>query len=74
MAPVIRDYCITDFPVSREEMDAICEMNELDGPLQPATDEEWNELFQFHLDRLKDLSLEKPKILVRSQCALQDSK
>lgn len=74
MAPGIHDYCITYFPVSREEMDAICEMDELDGPLQPATDEEWNELFQFHLERLKDLSLEKPKILVRSQCALQNSK
>ena len=74
MAPGIHDYRITYFPVSREEMDAICEMDELDGPLQPATDEEWNELFQFHIDQLKDLSLEKPKVLQRLQSSLQNSK
>lgn len=66
MAPGIHDYYITFFPVSRKEMDFLREVDELDGPLQPATDEDWNELFQYHINQLKDLSLEKSKMLQHS--------
>ena len=47
-------------------MDFLREVDELDGPLQPATDEDWNELFQYHINQLKDLSLEKSKMLQHS--------
>lgn len=53
MAPGIHDYCISYFPVSKEEMATFSEMDELDGPLQPTTDEEWNFAFQKVIEKMK---------------------